>query len=68
MTYRFVFRTGERLVAEGEISAICCALGGERLEPVAIPEFLAERFAALAAAAEPVHAEMAGTAAVRDPA
>ncbi len=46
MTYAVEFKLGERLVAEGEISSICCALGGgggepTKLRPVPIPPFLA---------------------------
>ena len=43
MTYRVDFKIGDRLVAEGEISSICCALGGEKLRPVPIPPFLADK-------------------------
>lgn len=48
MTYAVTFTVGERLVAEGEISSICCALGSDRrkpteLKPVPIPAFLADR-------------------------
>lgn len=43
LTYGFEFSCGERQVASGEISCICCALGGDKLEPVPIPDFLAER-------------------------
>jgi 4-hydroxybenzoyl-CoA thioesterase/acyl-CoA thioester hydrolase len=47
MTYAVDFWVGERLVAEGEISSICCDLGESRekssdLRPVPIPSFLAE--------------------------
>ena len=44
MTYDFTFRIGDRLVAEGRISSICCILddpGG--LRPIPIPRFLAEQ-------------------------
>lgn len=44
MTYRFLFHIGERLVAEGEISCICCALGlPESPLPIPIPPFLADQ-------------------------
>lgn len=45
ITWGFTFTIGERLVAEGHIACVCCALGeGERgLRPVPIPAFLAER-------------------------
>ncbi len=44
MTYRVRFACGGRLVAEGQVSSICCALGGERgLEPIPIPAFLADQ-------------------------
>ncbi len=47
MTYAIDFRHGSRLVAEGEISSICCALidedGTRRLEAIPIPAFLADQ-------------------------
>jgi 4-hydroxybenzoyl-CoA thioesterase/acyl-CoA thioester hydrolase len=49
LTYGFRFFCGDRLVAEGQISCICCALGtpypkaGGKLEPVPIPAFLADQ-------------------------
>ncbi len=47
MTYAVDFRLGSRLVAEGEISSICCALidedGVRRLESIPIPAHLAEQ-------------------------
>ncbi|HEX9732378.1 MAG TPA: thioesterase family protein [Thermoanaerobaculia bacterium] len=48
MTYAVTFTIGERLVARGEVSSICCAMGSgplepTQLEPVAIPDFLAAR-------------------------
>ncbi len=44
LTYSFDIRCGERLVAEGRLSMICCALEpGQPPRPVAIPSFLAER-------------------------
>lgn len=46
LTYGFVFRVGERLVAEGTISAACCFFDGPKgLEAIPIPEQLAERLA-----------------------
>lgn len=47
MTYAVEFKVGDRRVAEGEISSICCDLGKDRgkdarLKPVPIPPFLAE--------------------------
>ena len=49
LTYGFRFSCEGRLVAEGQISCICCALGtpypkeGGKLEPVPIPDFLANQ-------------------------
>lgn len=46
MTYRIDFRKGNVLMAEGEITSICCALprsDDEHLEPVPIPAFLADK-------------------------
>ncbi|MEM9553102.1 MAG: thioesterase family protein [Acidobacteriota bacterium] len=40
LTWGFTFRHGERLVAEGEITAICCRVGGPKLQAVPIPDFL----------------------------
>lgn len=45
MTYAFTFTCAERLVAYGTMSSVCCALGGERPQPVAIPDVLAARLA-----------------------
>ncbi len=46
MTYAVEFKVGDRLVAQGEVSSICCVLGSGhedrgKLEPVPIPAFLA---------------------------
>ncbi len=44
MTYGVRFACGGRLVAAGQVSSICCVLGGERgLEPIPIPAFLADQ-------------------------
>lgn len=44
MSYRFLFDCGERRVAEGRVSSVCCFLRGpEGLETVAIPPFLADQ-------------------------
>ncbi len=49
LTYRATFTCGERRVAEGEITCICCALPDPlpdpeaKLEPIPIPRFLADR-------------------------
>lgn len=43
MTYSFELKIGDRPVAQGELSSICCALGGEELRPVPIPPFLADK-------------------------
>lgn len=47
MTYGVEFKNGSTLVAEGEISSICCALldedGTRRLEAIPIPAFLADQ-------------------------
>jgi 4-hydroxybenzoyl-CoA thioesterase/acyl-CoA thioester hydrolase len=52
MTYAFTFTCGERLVAKGELSSVCCILGDGRPRPVPIPAFLAERLAEAATPAE----------------
>jgi hypothetical protein len=49
MAYDFTFSCGERLVATGRLASVCCVLGGERLRPIPIPAFLAERLAEAAA-------------------
>ena len=49
LTYRVIFTCGDRQVAVGEISCICCALSTPlpksdgRLEPVPIPAFIADQ-------------------------
>lgn len=44
MTYDFTFRVGDRTVARGRIASICCRLdGADGLEPIPIPEALAEK-------------------------
>lgn len=49
LTYGFHFTCDGRDVAEGKISCICCALStpfpkaGGKLQPVAIPDFIADR-------------------------
>lgn len=44
MTYDFVFRLEERIVARGRIASICCLLDGpEGLEPIEIPASIADR-------------------------
>ncbi len=44
LTYAFVFTCGERLVAEGQVSAICCVLdAGPQLQAIPIPSFLADQ-------------------------
>lgn len=44
MTYAFEFTRGGELVATGELSSVCCRLGGERgLESIAIPTDMADR-------------------------
>ena len=45
MTYGVRFSCAGRLVAEGQVSSICCALDGEdqKLEPIPIPAFLADK-------------------------
>ncbi len=44
MTYDFTFQIGDRRVAEGRISSICCILdGADGLEPIPIPDFLADQ-------------------------
>jgi YbgC/YbaW family acyl-CoA thioester hydrolase len=55
MTYRFSFHCGDRQVAEGTMSSVCCVLGDNGgLRAIPIPEEIAGRLrAALAAEAEP---------------
>ncbi len=45
MTYGIRFACDGRLVAEGQVSSICCVLDGEdeKLQPIPIPAFLADR-------------------------
>lgn len=49
LTYGFRFSCEGRLVAEGQISCICCVLStpypqeGAKLQPIAIPDFLAQQ-------------------------
>ncbi|MEM8961393.1 MAG: thioesterase family protein [Acidobacteriota bacterium] len=43
LTWAITIRCGERLIAEGELSTICCALDGPTLEPIPIPPFLADQ-------------------------
>ena len=46
MTYDFTFDIGDRRIAEGTISSICCVLdGAEGLESIPIPEPLASQLA-----------------------
>ncbi len=46
MTYDFTFDIGDRRIAEGTISSICCVLDGpEGLESIPIPEPLASQLA-----------------------
>lgn len=44
LTYGFEFSCQGRRVADGEITAICCAMGGEEgLKAIPIPPFLADQ-------------------------
>ena len=43
MTYGFVFRIGERIVARGEMTSVCCVMGSEGLRSVEIPDVVAEK-------------------------
>lgn len=46
MTYDFTFRIGERLVARGRISSVCCVLDSpDGLEAIPIPEEIARQIA-----------------------
>ena len=45
MAYDFTFTCGDRVVATGRLASVCCVLGGERLRPIPLPAFLAERLA-----------------------
>ena len=46
VTYQFVIRHGEELVAEGKITAVCCRLSttGGPMTPIPIPPAIAEKF------------------------
>jgi len=46
VTYQFVIRHGEELVAEGRITAVCCRLSttGGPMTPIPIPPAIAEKF------------------------
>lgn len=43
LTYRFDLSVDDRRVATGQITAICCRIGGSKLEAVPIPDELAAR-------------------------
>lgn len=45
ITYRFDVSCDGRRVATGQITAICCRLGGPKLEAIPIPDFLSRRIA-----------------------
>lgn len=45
ITYRFDVSCDERRIATGRITAICCRLGGPKLEAIPIPDFLSRRIA-----------------------
>jgi 4-hydroxybenzoyl-CoA thioesterase/acyl-CoA thioester hydrolase len=48
VTYEFDFQCGDRQVAVGRLTTVCCLLGGERiLTPMAIPADVAERLGRL---------------------
>jgi 4-hydroxybenzoyl-CoA thioesterase/acyl-CoA thioester hydrolase len=47
MTYQFFFRKGKTLVAQGEVSSICCKIHPHHgLKPIPIPAFIANRIQA----------------------
>ena len=43
MTWGFEFTVDDRAIADGEITTICCRVGGPKLEAIPIPAFLAEQ-------------------------
>jgi len=43
LTFHFEMYTADRLVAEGQLTSVCCALGGGKLEIRPIPSALSER-------------------------
>ena len=42
MTYDFLFRVGDRELATGTMTAVCCRLGGE-VSAIPIPDFIADK-------------------------
>jgi YbgC/YbaW family acyl-CoA thioester hydrolase len=53
LTYAITISTDDRLVALGRMSSVCCVMGGgEGLEPIPMPEALAQRLAASSTNAE----------------
>ncbi len=54
LTYAFDFRAGERAIARGRTTSVCCATGKDgHFEPVRIPSSLAKRIAVDPAAPDP---------------
>ena len=50
LTYAFTLSTGDRLVARGRMSSVCCILRDrDGIEPIPMPESLARRLAASSA-------------------
>lgn len=43
LTYRFELSCGERRIAEGEITAICCVMNDPPMRSIDIPAFLADQ-------------------------
>ena len=44
MTYSFNFRVGEREVAEGQMTSVCCVLRPDGPRSIPIPESIGEKF------------------------
>ena len=46
MTYGVRFRVGDREIAEGQMTAVCCELKpGQEVRPIPIPQFIADKIA-----------------------
>lgn len=44
ITYKFIFRQGNDLIARGQMTSACCICNpGENMRAIAIPDFIAER-------------------------
>ena len=46
MTYGVRFRVGDREIAEGQMTSVCCELKpGQEVRPIPIPQFIADKIA-----------------------